>query len=212
MAFLLSKRHIRRGLDALAERDEDFARELPLVGYPDERRNEGGFAALTHIIVAQQISTKAARTINARLLDAVGGVLSAKACRALTDEGLRGVGLSRQKLAYIRGLSDAVLDGQLDINGLAGLDDDDVLARITALKGFGKWSAQMYLMFSLGRPDIWPDGDLGVQEGARRLKRLSDRPGPKEMEALAEPWRPHRGAAALFMWHYYSKSLEAAAD
>jgi DNA-3-methyladenine glycosylase II len=205
-AFRLTKRHLNSALDELSVRDRDLATALKLVGYPEERRNPKGFQTLMHIIAAQQLSTKAAATIIGRLHDACAPELSPKSYMRLDDAAIRAVGFSGQKLLYARGLSQAVLDGTLDLDRMETMTDQEVQDALTALKGFGRWSAEMYLISSLGRPDIWPADDLAVQEGVRRLKGLEARPSQKEMDAIAEPWRPYRTAAAVFIWHYYRKA------
>ena len=123
-----------------------------------------------------------------------------------SDEEWRAAGLSRQKIAYARGLSEAVLDGQLDPAALARLPDEEVIAQITALKGFGRWSAEMFLLFSLGRPDVWPADDLGIQAGLHKLRNMRARPDRDKTERIGRRWRPWRGAAAIFVWHYYSNA------
>lgn len=193
--------HLRSALDVLAERDQDLAATLKVVGYPPERRRPVGFASLLRIIVAQQLSAKAAASIAARIDAAMGGSLEPAAFLALDEARLRVLGLSRQKIAYARALAEAVIDGAFDPKGLAALDDEAVVQAITAHKGFGVWSARMYLIFSLGRPDVWPADDLGVREAVRRIKGLTRRPTVAETEALGEAWSPHRSAVALLCWH-----------
>ncbi|MCH8202707.1 MAG: DNA-3-methyladenine glycosylase 2 family protein [Proteobacteria bacterium] len=205
-AFKLTKRHLKSALDKLSARDGDMAKALKLIGYPEEHRNPKGFQTLMHILAAQQLSTRAAATIIGRLHDACAPELAPETFMRLEDEAIRAVGFSRQKLAYGRGLSEAVQSGRLVLERLETMTDQEVMAALTALKGFGRWSAEMYLIASLGRPDIWPADDLAVQEGVRRLKGLEARPGQKEMDAIAEPWRPYRTAAAIFIWHYYKNA------
>jgi len=124
----------------------------------------------------------------------------------MSDSELRALGLSRQKVGYARGLSEAVIDGSLIPAALADLPDDVVVEKITRLKGFGRWSAEMFLLFSLGRPDVWPADDLAIQAGLHRIKNLRARPDRKRVDAMARPWQPYRGAAAIFIWHYYSNA------
>lgn len=199
--FRLSDLHLRHALDSLAAADADIAATLAEIGYPPERRMTAGFPALLRIIVGQQLSTKAAATIWGRLDAAMDGAPAPARLLALEDATLRTVGLSRAKVLYARGLAEAVLEGRLDPAGLARLPDDDTLAAITALKGFGPWSANMYLMFALGRPDIWPADDLGVREGLRRIRRLDARPDMAQTRELGKGWTPHRSAAAMLCWH-----------
>jgi len=199
--FRLSDAHLRDSLDRLADADADIAATLAGIGYPPERRMSAGFPALLRIIVGQQLSTKAAATIWRRLEIAMNGAPDPAGLLALEDAALRAAGLSRAKVLYARGLAEAVLEGRLDPAGLAALPDDETQSAITALKGFGPWSANMYLMFALGRPDIWPADDLGVREGLRRIRRLDARPTVTETRALGEDWTPHRSAAAMLCWH-----------
>lgn len=202
--FYLTERGLKNSLDRLALDDPDIRAMLQSVGYPAERRRPAGFGTLVHIIVGQQVSTNVANTIVARLSAAVNPGLNPTGILKLSDEALRGVGLSRQKTRYIRNLAEAVAGGEFDIDGLAGLPEDEAVDEITRLLGFGRWSAEMYLLFSLGRRDVWPAGDLAVQEGVKRLKGLAERPGIKEMDEIGEAWRPDRSAAAIFMWHLYA--------
>lgn len=201
--FHLSKAHLKKALKTLARRDADVAAALKAAGYPEERRNVAGYRTLMHIIVAQQLSTKAAQTIVGRLEAATRPRLTAPRFLTLSEEELRAIGFSGQKIKYGRGLSEAVAAGSFRPASLKHMNDEEALAAITAFKGFGRWSAEMYLLFSLGRPDVWPAGDLAVQEAVKRLKGLAERPSLDEMDEIAEPWRPYRGAAAIFMWHYY---------
>jgi DNA-3-methyladenine glycosylase II len=190
-------------IDRLAGIDADVAAFVTRIGYPIPRLRAPGFATLLQIMVAQQISTRAAAAIWRRTLEACGSVVSAERFLTLDDEALRAIGLSQRKMAYGRGLAQAVLSGAIDLDGLAGQPDAEAVAAISALHGFGRWSAEIYLLFALGRTDSFPGDDLAVQIGMQRLKRLVQRPNRKQMDALAEPWRPHRGCAALLLWHVY---------
>jgi DNA-3-methyladenine glycosylase II len=205
--FELTQRHLKLALDRLAKKDSDIALALKQVGYPDERRRGApSFENFLRIIAGQQLSVKAAATIFGRVEAALQGNFQPDHFLSLSDSELRAAGFSRQKIAYARGLSEAVIEQRLDPSGLAALPDDQVVEKITALKGFGRWSAEMFLLFSLGRPDVWPADDLAIQAGVQRLKGLSERPNRRQTDALAEPWRPHRGAAAIFIWHFYSNA------
>jgi DNA-3-methyladenine glycosylase II len=193
---------IRESLDALGERDPDIARAIREFGYPEPRNREPGFGALIDIIAGQQVSTFAARAIRGRLLAAVDP-LTPENFLAASDETLRAVGLSRRKVEYGRGIAEAMRTGALDADRLADAADDDVIAALTALRGLGRWSAEIYMLFALRRPDVWPAEDLAIQEALRRLKGLDERPLRKQSEPIVEAWRPVRGVAALFLWHYY---------
>ncbi len=190
-----------RALDRLAARDADIARSRTEHGDPPPRAREAGFATLLRILIGQQLSTRAAQTIADRLSVLLGGEFTPAALLAQSEAELRGIGLSRRKVAYARALAEAVAAGRFDPHGLGDLDDSAAIAAITAQKGFGVWSAQMYLMFALGRADIWPVGDLGVREGLRRIKRLDARPDEREAATIGETWSPWRSAAAMMCWH-----------
>ena len=206
--FALDKNALIQALDDLGAKDTGLANAVKQVGYPDERRRPAGFQTLMHIIAGQQISTRAAATIVGRLHDATAPVLTPESFLKLSAEQFRTIGFSRQKILYGTGLSEAILDGRFYPDSLAEMTDEEVLAAIMALKGFGRWSAEMYLLFSLGRPDVWPADDLAIRVAVQNLKHLPERPGTKEMDTIAEPWRPWRGAVAIFLWHYYKKFPE----
>lgn len=205
LKFHLTRKHLVEALDALAERDRHIAAGLEQAGYPAERRyGAPSYEHLLRIIAGQQLSVKAAAAIFGRLEAALEGNFRPECLLAMPDDELRGLGLSRQKVSYARGLSQAVLEGSLVPEELGQLPDADVIARITALKGFGRWSAEMFLLFALGRPDVWPAGDLGIQAGLHRLRNMRARPDRARTDRIGRQWRPHRGAAAIFVWHYHS--------
>jgi DNA-3-methyladenine glycosylase II len=199
----LSEVVLGRGIDRLAALDRDVARALERVGYPAPRQREPGFATLLRIMVAQQLSTRSAAAIWARVEQACLPLVTAERFLALGEEAFKQIGFSRQKMAYGRSLAEAVASGALDLEALPTLPEDDAIAAISGLRGFGRWSAEIYLLFALGRADIFPADDLGLQVGMQRLKRLAARPNRKAMDQLAEPWRPLRGCGAIFLWHYY---------
>jgi len=200
---LLTETSLDEGLAALAAADRDVARALAEAGPPALRRREAGFEALLGAIVSQQVSKAAAATIWGRL-EAAAAPLGPETVFALDEDALRGVGLSRQKAAYARGLAEAVMTGAIDLDGLDRQPDADIIAELVRLKGIGRWSAEIYLLFALGRPDAFPADDLALMIGAQRLKRLEARPNRNGLMEIAEAWRPWRGAAALLLWHYYS--------
>ena len=202
MAYQLASADIAHALDALASDHERIARALAQVGYPEERRRDHSFATLARIIVGQQVSVAAAASITRKLVDTLGGDLTAASVLNSPEEDLCGAGLSRQKVSYMQSLATAEASGQLSLTTLPTLSDDDATAAITAIKGFGEWSAHMYLMFSLGRPDIWPVGDLAVREGFKRIQGLEDRPTAAQLKPLGEPYRPYRSALAMLCWRF----------
>ena len=204
----LSAEALRAGVDALAAIEPGFARGLARVGYPAPRIRETGYATLLRTIVGQQVSVHAANAVW-RKLEAAGDPTDPAVIATLSDEALRACGFSRQKSGYARSLAEEVTSGRLD---LAALPDDDEAAieQLIRVKGIGRWSAEIYLLFAEGRPDVWPAGDLAVQIEVGRLLGHDARPSEKQTRALAEAWRPHRGAAAIFAWHHYGAGPDAA--
>jgi len=202
MEYQLASADIARALDVLAGDHERIARALAQVGYPEERRRDHSFATLARIIVGQQVSVAAATSITRRLVDTLDGDLCAESVLKCPDEDLRGAGLSRQKVSYMQSLATAEASGQLSLPALPELPDDEAVAAITSIKGFGEWSAHMYLMFSLGRSDIWPVGDLAVREGFKRIQGLEARPTAGQLKPLGEPYRPYRSALAMLCWRF----------
>lgn len=200
----LDEARLKAALDQLAACDSDIAAALAEVGFPAPRTREPGIATLLRIVVAQQISTKAAAAIWTRLELVAGTSVSAASLLELSDPDFRQIGFSARKVEYARDLARAVVEGRLDIDGLACCEEAELVAQIAALRGFGRWSAEIYGLFALGRVDIFPADDLALQVAAMRLKRLPARPTGKALRELAELWRPVRGAAAVFLWHYYS--------
>lgn len=194
-------------LKALAAQCPRIAEQLEKIGAPEARISPHGFETLLRVIVGQQISTKAAASIYKRFTDRFEGAPSAQDIADLTEEELRALGLSRQKVGYAHGLAAATLDGSLEIDAWPSWDDEAVVEQITALKGFGRWSAEMYLMFSLGRRDVWPADDLALQIGLERLFGLNERPKTrKKSEPLLEHWKPYRSAGSLMLWHFYGSA------
>jgi DNA-3-methyladenine glycosylase II len=199
----LQARALREGLDAIAAREPAIARALSVAGYPEPRIRERGYATLLRTIVGQQVSVAAAASVWAKLEALLGEGIPAQALLAADFDALRACGFSRQKQGYARSLCDLVTSGALDLDALPA-DDEEAIAELVRIKGIGRWSAEIYLLFAEGRPDIWPAGDLAVQAGLHKLLGLQARPSEKETRALAEAWRPHRGAAAIFTWHCYN--------
>lgn len=203
----LSEAQLRTAIDTLVGVEPAFAAALERAGYPPPRIRERGYATLLRTIVGQQVSIKAANSIWNKVESALDGRADDPAVLAAADdETLRGAGLSRQKVAYARGLAEAVLDGRIDFAALPE-DDEEAIMLMSSLKGIGRWSAEIYLLFAEGRPDIWPAGDLAVQIEIGRILGLEARPTERQTRALAEGWRPHRGAAAIFAWHHYNAEL-----
>ncbi|CCA91671.1 DNA-3-methyladenine glycosylase [Novosphingobium sp. PP1Y] len=201
----LNANTIKLGLDALAAREPGFARALDLAGYPEPRIRQRGYATLLRTIVGQQVSVAAAASVWSRLEALLGQGLPPDALLEADFDALRGCGLSRQKQGYARSLCELVVAGALDLENLPE-DDEAAIADLVRIKGIGRWSAEIYLLFAEGRPDIWPAGDLAVQSGLHRILGLDARPSEKETRELAENWRPHRGSAAIFTWHCYNNA------
>lgn len=193
---------IRDALDEIATRDDDLAAALQEYGYPAPRNREAGFGSLINIIIGQQVSTHAAAAIRGRL-EEVLDPLTPERFLAAEHDVLRGVGFSNRKVEYGKGLAQAILDGTLETERLAQLEDDEVTKTLTSIRGLGRWSADIYMLFALGRADAWPLDDLAIQVAVQKLKRMRKRPDRKRMEKVAKRWRPYRGVVALFLWHYY---------
>ena len=169
------------------------------------RQHTDHLSALSGSIISQQLSGKAAATIFGRFRALFpDGAITAATIAALDDPTLRGVGLSGQKLGYLRDLSSRILDGRLSLDELDDLPDEDVIARLTAVKGFGRWTAEMFLMFRLHRPDVLPVGDLGIQKAVQKLYRLRKHPNPKRLLEIGEAWRPYRSVACWYLWRSLS--------
>lgn len=203
----LSAQQLREALDALGAIEPAFAAAVGRVGYPPPRVREPGYATLLRTIVGQQVSVHAAAAVWRRLEEALGEVEDPARLAAASNETLRAAGLSRQKIGYARSLADEVASGRLDLAALP-TDDEEAITALTRIKGIGRWSAEIYLLFAEGRPDIWPAGDLAVQVEVGRILGHADRPNEKLVRVLAEAWRPHRGAAAILAWHHYNSKME----
>ena len=188
---------------ALALVEPAFARLVEQHGAPERRSSEPGAHTLLRTIVGQQVSVAAARSMWAKLEAAYGAPPDLKRILKATDEELRLAGISRQKAGYARSLAQLVLSKELDLANLPA-DDEEAIALLTKIKGIGRWSAEIYLLFAEGRHDVWPAGDLAVQISIGRMLGLDDRPTEKQLRELGEAWRPHRGAAAVLAWHSYN--------
>jgi DNA-3-methyladenine glycosylase II len=197
---------IRSHVEALASREPAFARVVEQHGIPEPRSSKRGAETLLRTIVGQQVSVAAARSMWAKLETAFGSPPDLHLLLAASDEELRAAGMSRQKAGYIRSLASLVISGELDLGHLPE-DNEEAIALLTKIKGIGRWSAEIYLLFAEGRPDVWPAGDLAVQIEIGKLLGLPDKPSEKQLRDLAEAWRPYRGAAAVLAWHSYNSSV-----
>ena len=158
------------------------------------------YEALARAIVGQQLSTKAARSIWARVTELFRGTPSPGDLISIEPEKLRRAGLSWSKVGFLKDLAERVDDGRLDLERLGELSDEDVVAELIEIKGIGRWTAEMFLIFHLGRPDVISTGDLGIRRAVQTAYGLDELPGPQDLERIAEPWRPHRTLACLYLW------------
>lgn len=201
-----SKKSIKTHVEALASREPAFARVLRQHGMPEPRNSERGAQTLLRTIVGQQVSVAAARSMWAKLEAAFGSPPDLEKLLVAADEELRAAGMSRQKSGYIRSLAQLVVSGELDLENLPE-DDEEAIALLTKIKGIGRWSAEIYLLFAEGRADVFPAGDLAVMVELGRLMGMDGKPNEKQLRELAEAWRPYRGAAAVLAWHSYNSSV-----
>ena len=194
---------LTNSLLALAEREQAFAQVLDTHGHPEPRASAPGVETLLRTIVGQQVSVAAARSMWNKLTAKFGEPVDLQRLLAASDEEMREAGMSRQKAGYLRSLAGLVMSGELDLAHLPE-DDEEAIAELTKIKGIGRWSAEIYLLFAEGRHDVWPAGDLAVQIEIGKLMGLDGKPTEKQLRELAEKWRPHRGAAAVLAWHSYN--------
>jgi DNA-3-methyladenine glycosylase II len=207
MSRALSADDIERARRTLMRRDRRLGALIKRVGQCRlaESRGQDRFAGLVRVILSQQLSAKAADTIFGRvraLADGAGGLAPAS-LRGIDAAALRAAGVSHPKISYLYDLADHVGDGRLDLHGLEAHPDEEVIARITAVKGLGRWSAEMFLMFRLNRGDILPVDDLGIVKGMQTLFGMKRRPAASTMVRLAEPWRPYRSVASWYLWRVH---------
>lgn len=199
----LTADQIRAGLDHVGRTSPALASAITRVGYPEPRIRSRGWLTLLRTIVGQQVSVAAAASVWAKLEALLGEGMMPQDLLNTAFDDLRACGLSRQKQGYARSLCELVDAGAIAFDSLPD-DDEAAIAQLTQIKGIGRWSAEIYLLFAEGRPDIWPAGDLAVQVGLGKLLGLETRPDERTTRDLAEQWRPHRGAVAIFTWHCYN--------
>jgi DNA-3-methyladenine glycosylase II len=200
---------MKRAVDHLKKSDAILASIIARVGPCKMAYREPTFEMLARAIVFQQLSTKAARTIYGRLEEAAGGQLTPQAIQNLSVGEMRRAGLSRQKLGYIRDLAEHAISGKVDFTQLPGMSDEEVIAALTDIKGIGVWTAHMFLIFSLRRPNVLPVGDLGVRMAVQRAYRKRKPPTPKQMEQIARGWHPYCSYAAWYLWRSLELPKEA---
>lgn len=198
----LSAEQIQVAMDALCVIEPRFTAAIAQVGYPEPRIRPRGYETLLRTIVGQQVSFKAADAVWNKLVLTLGEITNPEVLLASSEDVLRSCGFSRQKQGYARSLATLVASGELDLHNLPE-DDEAAIAHLIKVKGIGRWSAEIYLLFAEGRPDIWPAGDLAVQIDVGAIMQLVERPSEKQVREIGERWRPHRGAAAIFAWHHY---------
>lgn len=198
----MDQTRVSQGLEQLCQIDSDVKKALSQLEPIVFAENPKGFEAFLSTIVSQQLSTKVADIIMGRLVTLMEEV-SAERLMQLSEQQLRDVGLSFRKIEYAKGLAASVLDGSFDIDGLNQLDDEGAIKAITQLRGLGLWSAEIYLLFSMGRQDIFPADDLGLLVAIGQLKGLKDRPTAKQARELVKHWSPWRSVGSLFLWRYY---------
>ena len=201
-----TSKSIKSAVNTLAEREPAFAELIEKFGVPEPRHSAPGAHTLLRTIVGQQVSVAAARSMWAKLESAFGSPPDLERLLKASDEELRAAGMSRQKSGYIRSLAQLVISDELDLEHLPK-DDEEAIELLTKIKGIGRWSAEIYLLFAEGRADVFPAGDLAVMIELGRLLGLPEKPSEKQLRALAETWRPYRGAAAVLAWHSYNSAV-----
>jgi DNA-3-methyladenine glycosylase II len=199
---MLTETTLAQGLQYLSARDSDLAQIVRDLGAPPMWSREPGFPTLVHIILEQQVSLASARAAFNRLVAATAPLTPERFLK-LDDAALKSIGFSRQKTAYARRLAESILEGRLDLDGLNTLDDTAARSALLQLKGIGPWTADIYLLMALRRPDIWPSGDMALATAVQRVKRLPDRPSAEQLQAIGQAWQPWRAVAARVLWHYY---------
>jgi len=198
----LTQKSLALAARELAARDKTLAGIHATYGDPPLWRRATGFPTLVHIILEQQVSLKSAKSMLVRLEAAIQPFTPLRFLE-LGDGYLRSLGVTRQKSAYLMDLAAAIVNGELSFAKLGRMSDEEARVMLTRVKGIGLWSADVYLLMAMRRADIWPAGDLALAVAMKELLGLSERPGPLELERLAEPWRPHRAVAARMLWQYY---------
>jgi DNA-3-methyladenine glycosylase II len=197
---------LARGVRLLARRDPDLRRVVKRFGAPPMWERESGFSTLLHIILEQQVSLASARAAHNKLLE-LASPLTPQRFLQLDDATLKNVGFSRQKTGYGRNLAQSIKDGILNLDALTAMDDASVRAELVKIKGIGRWTADIYLLMVLRRPDVWPTGDLALAVAAQRVKNLPVRPSDAQLIEMSAKWRPWRAVAARILWHYYLSDL-----
>ena len=199
----LTRARLLEGVAALAAADPQLGRVVARFGPPALWTRKPGYAALVQIVLEQQVSLASGRTTFSRLRDACGGEVTPDAVARLGAPALKAAGVSRQKAGYCQEIAGRILDGDLDLKALGRADDDAVRERLMRIRGIGPWTANIYLMTALGRPDVWPEGDLALAAAAQQVKKLRGRPDARRLREMAADWAPWRTVAARILWHHY---------
>jgi len=197
---------LTRAVRLLARRDPDLRGVVKKFGPPPMWARESGFSTLLHIILEQQVSLASARAAHTKLLE-IASPLTPALFLELDDATLKAVGFSRQKALYGRELARSIVEGLLDLDALSLMDDAAVRSELIKIKGIGRWTADIYLLMVLRRPDIWPAGDLALAVAAQKVKRLVSRPTQEDLDLMSNAWKPWRAVAARILWHYYLSEI-----
>jgi DNA-3-methyladenine glycosylase II len=198
----LNRKTFIQGISHLTDIDPDLARIVSKFGFPPIWAREPGFPTLVLIILEQQVSLASARAAFTRLLEAASP-LTPRHLLGLTDRKLKAIGFSRQKASYCRELAKAILNGEIDLSGLKRMEPTTAREKLMERRGIGGWTADIYLMMALLKPDIWPCGDLALAAAVQEVKKLPSRPSPEQLNQISRPWRPWRAVAARILWHHY---------
>ena len=207
IATCLSDDGLQRAVRLLSRRDADLRSIVKQFGAPPMWARESGFSTLLHIILEQQVSLASTRAAHNKLLE-LASPLTPQLFLQMDDATLKAVGFSRQKSVYGRELARAIVEGLIDLDALGSMDDAAVRSELVKIKGVGRWTADIYLLMVLRRPDIWPTGDLALAVAAQKVKRLRTRPTPDELDEISVPWKPWRAVAARILWHYYLSGVD----
>lgn len=198
----LTEETFAEGISRLVDHDRDLAHVQSKWGNPPFWTETPNFSGLVHIILSQQVSLASADAAFARLGEHIDPV-TPKNFLTLDDTALKEIGFSRQKAGYVRSLSNSILQGELDLDDIELLADDIARTKLLKLKGIGPWTADIYLLMALRRPDVWPGGDLALVKAVQHIKKLESLPGREDIDAIAERWKPWRSVAARILWHHY---------
>ena len=202
MTVRLNKKSLIRAVKYLEVRDRQLKSIVSTFGLPPLRKREESFKTLIYIILEQQVSLASAKAAYEKLLEKAGSITSVNFLK-LSDAELRSIGFSRQKTSYCRNLAEAIITGRLNLTELSDLNDAQAKEQLMNIKGIGSWTADIYLLTALGRPDIWPNGDIALASAVQKLKGAASRPSFKELNKMSLKWKPWRAVAARILWHYY---------